>query len=486
MPITYLQRKVSIDYNSDLNEYLTTNTNSFLQNITINNRSNVNNDPGLVKIFLYGSRLYEDKEETLVFKNCKFKKVHLRKILSKDLVVSIQKVGNKYMWWRNIDFLDVVINENYLVPPILIETKIKLNKKDKDYTLKHYEILRYVDAIINAVRLIKPARIVAGRITNNHSVSISEAFLAYRQYTLFNRNDINNGEICYPVKTILGKKSIKVLGLLIRRYSEVLKKYSREYTKYLEKQPYWEKILKLDKKIGVKPIPIALDRYKSALLESVYPERQITNAVMVLETVYLGRAEDASKNLLAARIAKIWGSNAKINKLIIDAYNIRNDFVHASGCDKNEKELAVIAYDMLELARLSIIILLELEIKKLGKNELVEFLKLPINKRHTIKQKKIKTLMKYVLNNFNTKPSKIGTVIAYYSRPKAADIRLVKNMRMGDKILVINRQNKFEQTVSSMRGRKNKPITYAKKRTTIGLGMANPVHIGDKIYAIDY
>ena len=130
-----------------------------------------------------------------------------------------------------------------------------------------------------------------------------------------------------------------------------------------------------DKKF--RSIYLSLDRYNSALLESVEIDRKLMTAVMGLESLFTlekDRGENAFK--LGIRIAKLFShlnfDPDKIRKDTEKAYAYRNNVVHGSYVsDSARKEMNGLFPIILDCLRISLIIFI-LKSQKISKDKLIQ------------------------------------------------------------------------------------------------------------------
>lgn len=111
-------------------------------------------------------------------------------------------------------------------------------------------------------------------------------------------------------------------------------------------------------------ISVSIERYKSALLESVDVDRRLMTAVMGLESLFTFEG-DVGENAykLGMRVAKLLGTIGfdaeKIRGLVQNAYKYRNKVVHGSHIAKSLKEnITEMLPDILNYLRISLIIFL--------------------------------------------------------------------------------------------------------------------------------
>ena len=123
---------------------------------------------------------------------------------------------------------------------------------------------------------------------------------------------------------------------------------------------------------------ISIDRYKSALLESIDVDRKLMTAVMGLESLFTfekDRGENAFK--LGIRVAKLLGhlnfDAERVRVLTEEAYNFRNKVVHGSYISQeNKKKMNEIFPLILNYLRVSLIIFLLNQ--GIGKDKMIEII----------------------------------------------------------------------------------------------------------------
>lgn len=140
---------------------------------------------------------------------------------------------------------------------------------------------------------------------------------------------------------------------------------------------------------------IAIQRYQDALLKPEIAESRLSFAVMCLEALYLKENERQElDHRLSQRVAKILGQfdheTLKVYNDIRRSYSIRSNFVHGSPVSQDEQNEAIkLAQDILEYARLSIV--LQLQIKsKIKKDDFLNLVdKSLLNNEESKKLKKL-------------------------------------------------------------------------------------------------
>ena len=140
---------------------------------------------------------------------------------------------------------------------------------------------------------------------------------------------------------------------------------------------------------------ISIDRYNSALLESIDVERKLMTAVMGLESLFTfekDRGENSFK--LGIRVAKLLGylnlDVEKVRRLTEEAYNYRNKVVHGSYISQEiKKKMNEIIPYILNYLRISLIIFI-LESQRIGKDRMIEMIdKSTISDTHNKELKKL-------------------------------------------------------------------------------------------------
>ena len=105
-----------------------------------------------------------------------------------------------------------------------------------------------------------------------------------------------------------------------------------------------------------------------------------------------------------------------------------------------------------------------------------------IIKKYTAKKVKKKTVVKpEKIKAKKIKKTKIGVVTHYFSKARAAVVKLSAGLTIGDAISVETKYGEFRQTVASMQIDR-KPIEKATKGAEIGLEIFKEVKEGDIVY----
>jgi len=123
---------------------------------------------------------------------------------------------------------------------------------------------------------------------------------------------------------------------------------------------------------------ISIERYNSALLESVDIDRKLMTAVMGLESLFTfekDRGENAFK--LGIRVARLLGNlnfdAVNVRALTEQAYNFRNKVVHGSYISQdNIKKMNEIFPNILNYLRVSLIVFLLNQ--ETGKDKMIEMI----------------------------------------------------------------------------------------------------------------
>jgi len=123
---------------------------------------------------------------------------------------------------------------------------------------------------------------------------------------------------------------------------------------------------------------ISIERYTSALLESVDIDRKLMTSVMGLESLFTfekDKGENAFK--LGIRVAKLLGNlnidSVRVREFIEEAYNFRNKVVHGAYISQeNRKKMSEIFPYVLDYLRISLIIFLWNQ--KIGKDKIIDII----------------------------------------------------------------------------------------------------------------
>ena len=140
-------------------------------------------------------------------------------------------------------------------------------------------------------------------------------------------------------------------------------------------------------------LPLSMDRYNSALLESTNADKRLMSAVMGLEsllTLEKDRGENAFK--LGIRTAKLLGNLGfdalKVRESTEESYGFRNKVVHGSHVSEaNRKRMSEILPDILNYLRVSLTAFLLS--KNVAKNKMVDMIdRATVSDAHNAKLKK--------------------------------------------------------------------------------------------------
>jgi len=82
-----------------------------------------------------------------------------------------------------------------------------------------------------------------------------------------------------------------------------------------------------------------------------------------------------------------------------------------------------------------------------------------------------------------SKEKEIGEITHYYGKIGVGVVKLLAELKVGDRIHILGHTTDFEQTVDSMQI-EHKRMESAKKGESIGLKVAEHVREGDKVYKI--
>ena len=144
-------------------------------------------------------------------------------------------------------------------------------------------------------------------------------------------------------------------------------------------------------------IDIALHRYSNSFNFSENLQSFITSGIMCLEALFTENKPQLGRSLRErlSILLKIVGFSAlSIESIIKKAYNIRSAYSHGSLYNINTIDLLTIAHQTLELARISILIILQLELVLSDQNKIKDFFSKRILRRlqKNTKQRLIKLL----------------------------------------------------------------------------------------------
>jgi translation elongation factor EF-Tu-like GTPase len=80
-------------------------------------------------------------------------------------------------------------------------------------------------------------------------------------------------------------------------------------------------------------------------------------------------------------------------------------------------------------------------------------------------------------------PQLIGEVFDYFKHVKAAAIKLLAPIKVGDKLKIVGGDKEFEMILEQMQINR-KPVTQAKKGDDIGILMPQDINKGYRVYKI--
>ena len=226
------------------------------------------------------------------------------------------------------------------IPSSILETDISA-KDERDCH-------EYINRIFNSLRLYK-----VGSIYSQESISTKRTIIwpmgshrgwGHRNYSTFRQ---------YTVKESEADSFIKFINTIESKLT-----FNKEEKKY-------------------RSFFISIERYNSALLESIDIDRKLMTAVMGLESLFTfekDKGENAFK--LGIRVAKLLGNLKKfdaetVRALTEKAYNFRNKVVHGSYISpEGKKKMNEIFPHILNYLRVSLIIFLWNQ--EIGKDKMVE------------------------------------------------------------------------------------------------------------------
>lgn len=238
-------------------------------------------------------------------------------------------------------FSESPIRQYMGIPSSILE--IDMSAKDE---IDCYE---YISRIFNCLRLYK-----LGSIYSIESISTKRTIIwpiglgrgwGHTNYSAFRKYTVKESEI---------DGFIKFINAIEQRLN--FKKEEKEY----------------------RTLFISIERFNSALLESVDIDRKLMTAVMGLESLFTfekDRGENAFK--LGIRVAKLLGNlnfdSGNVRALTEDAYNFRNKVVHGSYISQeNRKKMNEIFPDILNYLRTALIIFLLNQ--EIGKDKMIEII----------------------------------------------------------------------------------------------------------------
>lgn len=79
---------------------------------------------------------------------------------------------------------------------------------------------------------------------------------------------------------------------------------------------------------------------------------------------------------------------------------------------------------------------------------------------------------------------KVGEVTHYYDKISVAVIEVLDEIKVGDKIKILGKENEFEQEVKSMQI-EHKQIGEAKKGQEVGMKVESEVKKGDMVFKVE-
>jgi hypothetical protein len=227
------------------------------------------------------------------------------------------------------------------IPSSILEIEI-FAKDEKDCH-------EYVDRIFNSLRLYK-----LGSIYSQESISTKRTIIwpggqhrgwGNRNYSTFRKYTVKESEVDTFVNFI------NIIGQKLN--------FDKEEKKF-------------------RSFHISIDRYNSALLESIDIDRKLMTAVMGLESLFTfekDRGENAFK--LGVRVAKLLGhlnfDAERVRAFTEEAYNFRNKVVHGSYISQEgKKKMNEIFPHILNYLRVSLIIFLLNQ--EIGKDKMIDMI----------------------------------------------------------------------------------------------------------------
>lgn len=205
-------------------------------------------------------------------------------------------------------------------------------------------------------------------------------------------NRIFNSLRLYKLGSVYSKESISTRATIIwpmgshRGWPHANYSTFRKYTvKKLEADSFIKFINAIEQKLNFnkeekeyRTLFISIERYNSALLESVDIDRKLMTAVMGLESLFTfekDRGENAFK--LGIRVARLLGNlnfdAVNVRALTEQAYNFRNKVVHGSYISQdNIKKMNEIFPNILNYLRVSLIVFLSNQ--ETGKDKMIEMI----------------------------------------------------------------------------------------------------------------
>ena len=256
---------------------------------------------------------------------------------------------NKYLKIKRPEPSDLEYEIRYDITPIMrpdlgpgVPSAIMLfHHRAKDQLEMHYKI----ETIISTLKLFRVGSVLAQRIQWNpvSMLALGGTGQNLKQST--------------PFKYELNKDNGQKL---------------RDFFKIMEPMIFDRIIQKKNKEENF--ITIAFTRYNNALEESM-PESRLTYGTMCLEALYLRDERQELARKLSQRVASalsFFGYNPlKVYNDVKSSYNIRSIFVHGSKIEREKRsDLARLEKEMMDYARISLIIFLQLQ-DNLEKNDLL-------------------------------------------------------------------------------------------------------------------
>lgn len=78
---------------------------------------------------------------------------------------------------------------------------------------------------------------------------------------------------------------------------------------------------------------------------------------------------------------------------------------------------------------------------------------------------------------------KVGKITHYYDKIGVAVVKVIKTIKVGDKIKISGHDQEFTQNVESLQ-MEYKPVKSAKPKSSVGLKVSKPVKDNDEVYKI--
>ncbi|WP_287586417.1 HEPN domain-containing protein [Candidatus Borrarchaeum sp.] len=302
--------------------------------------------------------------------------------------------------------LDKELSENQIIEyAVLFNSDLELNPSEYNYTFYLNGIFLECESVkINDNVIIrKPqkedfeyTRDIFFDIPRHHHIRIPSSILEMNMIAKDNKecrayaNRILNalrlyklGSI-YPINQIETRKSIIWGGSQISwngNYTSI-KNYTVNET---ELKDFIDIVIEIEQKLNFNKkekknwgLLISLERYNSALLESLDIDRKVMTTIMGLESLFSlekDRGENAYK--LGVRVAKLLGfmrpDIEEVRTLIESGYKFRNDVVHGMYIKQNQREkMEKNLLKLLDYLRMSLIFFLINQ--QQGKNKLVDII----------------------------------------------------------------------------------------------------------------